>query len=99
MGEKLSPTRDIMKKVTKRKTPAQERNAYLKGARKRIYDLMRDRRWHTRSEIISAATDNGEVPQFEALRRLRELRKFFHIESRPLNTSLGLFEYRLGSKN
>jgi hypothetical protein len=54
------------------------------------YELLRDGRWHTRTEIERA------TGQLEGLRRMRELRRWFVIERRRRDGRL--FEYRLGQR-
>lgn len=51
----------------------------LTEATERVYQLMKDGRWHTRDEIELAAGTNGR-PAREGLRRMRELRQFCTIE-------------------
>ena len=48
----------------------------LRGGVWRVFKLMRDGEWHSRSEIVVASQGT------EGLRRMRELRRWFDIEKR-----------------
>ena len=56
--------------------------------KRRIYELMKDGRWHTRREIEEA----GKCA--EAIRRMRDLRQFYPIEKRRA-TDNRIYEYRM----
>ena len=59
-------------------------------ARKAIYNLMIDGRWHNADEIISVSG------QREGLRRLRELREWFDIDKKSVGNRH--FAYKLKEK-
>ena len=58
----------------------------------RVYNLMKDGRWHRAEEIRLAAGKGGEEAS-EGLRRLRELRQWFEIDRERDDGRL--FRYRL----
>ena len=68
----------------------------LTGQIKRVFDLMRDQRWRTLTEI-SARTGDGEASISAQLRHLRKDRFGAHIvnKRRRGNESSGLWEYQL----
>lgn len=52
----------------------------LNQGAKRVYDLLKDGRWHDRGEIEQAAGERG-VAAAEGMRRMRELRQMgFEVE-------------------
>jgi hypothetical protein len=61
----------------------------LNEAAQRIYELMRDGRFHTREEIERASG------QLEGMRRMRELRLLGKIEKRPIPGAKRAWTYRL----
>lgn len=65
----------------------------LSGAVLRVYELMRDKEWHSREEINAAAGNAGK-PALEGLRRMRTLRRWYTIERRRMGDAR-LWEYRL----
>lgn len=72
--------------------------ADLNAGSKRVYELMRDRQWHTRTEIDLAAGKNG-MPALEGTRRLRDVRQALKpyglkIEKRRKNGTR-LWEYQI----
>lgn len=60
--------------------------AKLKAGVRRVFDLMKDGQWHTRTEIMLAAGEHG-VPASEGLRRMRELRRWFRVETQRVPES------------
>lgn len=56
-------------------------------AKKRIWELMKDGRWHTASSIIKASG------QREGLRRMRDLRPYFKIEKKHIGSRQ--YSYRI----
>jgi hypothetical protein len=66
----------------------------LNEANERVLYLMSDFKWHTPDEINLAAGVDG-VPAREGLRRLRELRKYFTIETQRVKEDKRLFIYKL----
>ena len=65
----------------------------LKAASRRVLKLLGDHQWHHPDEIMRAA-GTGNTPAREGLRRMRELRPYYHIERKRLEGSR-LFLYRL----
>lgn len=59
------------------------------GACLKVLAFMRDGEWHAANDIITASG------QREGLRRMRELRRLFHVERRRMAECRD-FEYRLG---
>ena len=70
---------------------------FANASRKRIYDLMKDRKWHDRDEILSVASGPETIAR-EGMRRMRELRKLFTIEARLKDPETNLFEYKIAGK-
>lgn len=67
----------------------------LSAACVRVYHLMKDGRWYNPWEIDTAAGHDNR-PAREGLRRMRELRKLFEIESRRAGRT---WQYRLTEKS
>lgn len=73
---------------------------YERGAVGRVYNTMKDGRWHNASSIRWAAASPGAIhPASEGLRRMRELRQHgFYIDKRHDSDSLH-YQYRLRKPN
>ena len=67
----------------------------LTASCKRVFELMKDGRWHPAQEICLAAGEGG-VPASEGLRRMRELRRVFSIEKCRIEGSRR-FAYRIAT--
>lgn len=63
------------------------------GTTQKIYELLKDGKWHTSLEIQAVS-----FPAMEFMRRLRDLRPHFEIENRRTEVCARLFEYRLVNK-
>lgn len=73
----------------------------LRAGTHRVFELLKDGEWHTRSEICQAAGKNG-IPAAEGTRRLRDLRPMlssqgFKIELEKIE-NLRQFKYRIAKK-
>lgn len=64
----------------------------LGAGKRRVYELMKDGRYHRPDEIKLAAGKSGK-PASEGLRRMRELREWYIVDRRAVSDRL--FEYRL----
>jgi hypothetical protein len=65
----------------------------LSESTQRVFNLMRDGKWHSADKICLAAGHNG-IPASEGLRRMRELRALYEIDRRKVSDGR-LFEYRI----
>lgn len=70
----------------------------LEEAQRRVFHLMKDRKWHAADEIRMVAGSDGH-PASEGLKRMRTLRPKLHSRGFVLNKSKvhgsRLFQYRI----
>lgn len=65
----------------------------LSPSAQQVFDLMADGYWHTPDEIRKAAGRHG-YPATEGLRRMRSLRKYYHVEKSRVRNQLWVYRLR-----